>query len=139
MMKRGFRSEEKIRGSSFPGLLLLAGIALELVVLSAAASPEKSRSQVGASVHNQLSRHAISSSLSSGPVLIAYDKTERDKQLAFDTGLSGTVIRSRKHGTTTDELRVEKLERTIQGPRPWKGEPVVAEPTQNSSLPYVSP
>ena len=139
-MKRGFRTEEKIQGLSFPGLLLTAGIALELVVLSSAASPEKSQPQVGASAHKQLSQHLISSSLSSGPVLVAYEKTERVDQLAVNTEpLSGSVVRSRGRHQPIEGLRVQRLERTVQGPRPWRGIPVVAEPTPNSSMPWVSP
>jgi hypothetical protein len=138
-MKRGFRTEEKIQGLSFPGLLLLAGIALELVVLSAASIPEKNRSQFGASGHNQLSQRLTSSP--SGPILVAYDTTANDKdqnQLALN--LTGTVESRRRHNLSpTEQVRVEKLERALNAPRPWQGTPAVAEPTPNSSLPYVSP
>jgi len=128
------RLEEQTRDLRLPELLLLAGIIIVLFMLAASIRSDSERPIMQAAPDNWLSQAA--------PIqqLIAYvpDNNSRDKLALTPSAFSGTVT-LRGNEAKDQQLRVQKLENTVeQGRTPWHGEPVIGERT-TQSLPYVSP
>lgn len=122
---RGITAEEQTRDFRFPEILLLLGIAIVLLMLATSIRPERERSGLS---QVQAQR------------LIAYSPdTNTHKKLVLNSAAYSGTVTVGSDQSPVEQLRVQKLENVVEkAGRPWRGEPVVGEPT-TQSLPYVSP